>query len=85
MRTTNVDQVLPSISSMFLWLSDTKRMTFGRSKSASNTFILCLIVSDETNSLRDFYDFVESNTNKKSVDLVRSDGAWYEKVTGTSL
>ena len=31
MRTTNVDQVLPSISSMFLWLSNTKSMTFGTS------------------------------------------------------
>ena len=80
MRTINVDQVLPNISSMFLWLSNTKSMTFGRSKSVPNTLILCLIVSDKTNILRDFYDFVESNTNTKSVHIVRSDETWYERV-----
>ena len=45
-------------------------MTFGRSKSASNTLILCLIVSDETNSLRDFYDFVENLWNQTQTQKV---------------
>ena len=53
MRTTNVDQVLPYISGMFLWLSNTKRMTFGRSKTVWNIIIHCLLASDEINS---FYE-----------------------------
>ena len=45
-------------------------MTFGRSKSAPNTLILCLIVSDKTDSLRDLYDFVENLWNQTQTPKV---------------
>ena len=60
MRSTNVDQVLPSIKGMFLGLSKTQSMTFGRSKTVPNILIQCPIVSDKINSLLDFLDCVEN-------------------------
>ena len=56
---TDVDQVLSIMTRMFLWLSVTKTMTFGRSKTLSNILIWCLIAFDEINNLCDFLDFVE--------------------------
>ena len=55
-------------------------MNFGRSKTVSNILIGCPIASDEINSLCDILNFVESNTNTKSVDLIRGDGISYEDV-----
>ena len=76
--------MLPNITGMFLRLSKTKSMTFERSKAVSNIFIRCLIAFDEINIFCHFLDicgkFVESNTNTKSVDLVRSDETSYEDV-----
>ena len=57
---TDVDQVLPNITGMFLWLSKTKSMTFGRSKTVSNILIRCLIASFEVNTFCDLLDFVEN-------------------------
>ena len=59
MRSTDVDQMIPNIKMMFLRVSKTKSMTFRRSKTVSNILIRCLIVSNEINYLRDFWDFVE--------------------------
>ena len=70
MRTTNVEQVLPSISSIFLWLSDTKSMTFGHSKTVSNILIRCPIASDDINNLCDFLDFVENLWNQTQTQKV---------------
>ena len=49
MRSTDVDQMLPNITRMFLRLSKTKSMTFRRSKTVSNILIRCLVVSDKVN------------------------------------
>ena len=59
MRSTDVDQVLSIMTRMFLWLSVTKTMTFGRSNTLSHILIWCLIGFDEINNLCDFLDFVE--------------------------
>ena len=59
MRSTDVDQVLPKMTGMFLGLSRTKSRTFGRSKTVSNILIRYLIASDKINTLNDFVDFVE--------------------------
>ena len=59
MRSTNMNQVLPQMKSILLWLFGTKSMTFRRSKTVSNIFIGFLIASDEINNLCDFLDFVE--------------------------
>ena len=45
---------------MFLCVSKTKSMTFGRSKTVSNMIIRYPITSNEINSLCDFLDFVEN-------------------------
>ena len=58
MRSTNVDQVIPKMKRILLWLFGTKSMTFRRSKTVSNIFIGFLIASDEINNLCDFLDFV---------------------------
>ena len=79
--TKDVEQMLPHITGMFLWLSKTKSMTFGRSKIVSNIIIWFLIASDQINSLCDFLDFVGNwwnQTQTKSVDLVRRVGTSYE-------
>ena len=54
--------MLPNISGMFLCVSKTKSMTFGRSKTVSNMIIRYPITSNEINtySLCDFLDFVEN-------------------------
>ena len=70
MRSTDVDQMLPNITRMFLRLSQTKSMTFGRSKTVSNILIRCLIASDEINSLCDFLDFVENLWNQTQTQKV---------------
>ena len=70
MSSTNVDQVLPNILGMFLRLSNTKNMTFGRSKTVSNILIRCSIASDEINSLRFFLDFVENLWNQTQTQKV---------------
>ena len=59
MRSTDVDQVLSTMTRMFLCLSVTKTMTFGRSKTLPNILIWCLIAFDEINNLCDFLNFVE--------------------------
>ena len=46
----DIDQVLPNITGMFMWLSKTKSITFGRSKTLSNIFIWCPIASNEINT-----------------------------------
>ena len=50
MRSTDVDQILPNITWIFLRRSKTKSMTFGCFKTVSNTLIQCLIASDEINT-----------------------------------
>ena len=70
MRSTDVDQMLPNITGMFLRLSKTKSMTFGRSKTVSNIIIRCLIASEEINSLCDFFDFVENLWNQTQTQKV---------------
>ena len=47
-----------------MWLSKTKSMTFGHSKTVSNILIRCPIASDEINNLCDFLDFVENLWNQ---------------------
>ena len=59
MRSTDVDQVLPKMTGMFLGLSRIKSMTFARSKTVSNILIRCLMAYDKMNTLNDFVDFVE--------------------------
>ena len=39
LRSINVDQVLPKMTRVFLWLSGTQSMTFMRSKTVSNILI----------------------------------------------
>ena len=70
MRPTDVDQMLPNITGMFMWLSKTKSMTFGRSKTVSNILIRCPIASDDINSLCDFFDFVENLWNQTQTQKV---------------
>ena len=70
MRSTDVDQMLPNITGMFMWLSKTKSMTFGRSKTVSSVLIRCPIASDEMNSLCDFLDFVENLWNQTQTQKV---------------
>ena len=70
MRSTDVDQMLPNITGMFMWLSKTKSMTFGRSKTVSNILIRCPIASEEINSLCDFLDFVENLWNQTQTQKV---------------
>ena len=70
MRPTDVEQMLPNITGMFMWLSKTKSMTFGRSKTVSNILIRCPIASDEINSLCDFFDFVENLWNQTQTQKV---------------
>ena len=62
MRSIDVDQMLPNITGMFMWLSKTKSMTFGRSKTVSNILIRCLIasISVQVNTFCDLLDFVEN-------------------------
>ena len=50
MRSTDVDQMLPNVTGMFLWLLKTKSITFGRSKTASNILMPSPIASDEINT-----------------------------------
>ena len=64
MRPTDVDQMLPNITGVFMWLSKTKSMTFGRSKTVSNILIRCPIAFDEINNLCDFLYFVENLWNE---------------------
>ena len=59
MMSTDVDQVLPIMKRMFLWLSVIKTMTFERLKTLSNILIWCLIAFDEIHNLFDFLDCVE--------------------------
>ena len=54
-----LNKCYPTSKGMFLWLSNTTSMTFGRSKTLSNILIWCLIALDEINNLCDFLDFVE--------------------------
>ena len=70
MRSTDVDQMLPNITEMFLRLSKTKRMTFGRFKTVSNVFIWCPIASDEINTFCDLLDFVENLWNQTQTQKV---------------
>ena len=70
MRSTKVDQVLPNIKGMFLGLSKTQSMTFGRSKTVPNILIQCPIASDKINSLRDFVDCVENLWNQPQTQKV---------------
>ena len=63
MRSADVDQMLPNIAGVFLRLSKTKSMTFGRSKTVSNILIRCPIISDDINSLCRFLDFVRNLWN----------------------
>ena len=83
MRSTDVDQVLPKMTGMFLGLSRTKSMTFGRSKTVSNILIRCLIASDEINSLCDFLDFVENlwNTPQTQKVLISSEAMGHHMKT----
>ena len=67
---TDVDQVLPNITGMFLWLSKTKSMTFGRSKTVSNILIRSPIASDEVNTFCDLLDFVENLWNQTQTQKV---------------
>ena len=62
--------MLPTIAGMFLWLSTTKSMTFGRSKTVSNIFIWCPIASNEINSLCHFFDFVGNLWNQTQTQKV---------------
>ena len=59
MGSTDVDQVLPKMTVMFLRLSRAESMTFGRFKTVTNILIRLLIASDKINTLNDFVDFVE--------------------------
>ena len=70
MRSTDINQILPSIKGMFLRPSKTKSMTFGRSKTVSNILIRCSIVSDEINTFCDFVDFVENLWNQTQTQKV---------------
>ena len=70
MRSTDVDQMLPNITGMFLRLSKTKSMTFGRFKTVPNILIRCPIASDEINTLCDFLDFVENLWNQTQTQKV---------------
>ena len=70
MRSTDVDQMLPNITGMFLRLSKTKSMTFGRSKTVSNIVIRCLIACEEINNLCDFFDVVENLWNQTQTQKV---------------
>ena len=70
MRSTDVDQMLPSIKGMFLRLSKTKSMTSGHSKTVSNILIRCPIALDEINTLCDFLDFVENLWNQTQTQKV---------------
>ena len=70
MRPTDVDQTLPNITRMFLRLSKTKSMAFGRSKTVSNILTRCPITSDEINNLCDFLDFVENLWNQTQTQKV---------------
>ena len=70
MRSTDVDQVLPIVTRVPLWLSVTKIMTFGRFKTVSNTLIRCPIVFDEINTLCDFVNFVENLSNQTQTQKV---------------
>ena len=70
MRLRDVDQALSKMTGMFLGLSRTKSMTFGRSKTISNILIRCPIVSDGINSLCDFLDFVENLRNQTHTQKV---------------
>ena len=84
MRPTDVDQMLPNITGMFMWLSKTKSMTFGRSKTVSNILIRCPIASDEINTFCVCVSFHKFSTKiqeiTQTVDLVRSDGTSYEDI-----
>ena len=60
MRSTDVDQMLPKVTGMFLGLSRTKSRTFGRSKTVSDILKGCLIVSNKINTLSHFVDFVKN-------------------------
>ena len=62
--------MLPNITKMFLRLSQTKSMTFGRSKTVSNILIRCLIASNEIINLCDFLDFVEHLWNQTQTQKV---------------
>ena len=79
MRPTDVDQMLPNITGMFMRLSKTKSITFGRSKTVSNTLIRCPIASEEINSLCDFFDFVEIlwNQTQPQKVLISSEAMGY--------
>ena len=70
MRSTDVDQMLPNITRMFLRLYKTKSMALGRSKIVSNILIRCPISSDEINNLCDFLDFVENLWNQTQTQKV---------------
>ena len=70
MRSTDVEQMLPNVTVVFMWLSNTKRMTFGRSKTVSNVFIWCPIASDEINTFCDLLDFVENLWNQTQTQKV---------------
>ena len=50
MRSINVDQVLPNLKEIFLRLSKTKSMTFGRPKTVSNILVRCPIASEDINT-----------------------------------
>ena len=64
MRSTDVDQMLPNITRVFLRLSQTKSMTFWRSKTVSNILIPCPILSVEIKNLCDFLDFLQNVWNQ---------------------
>ena len=83
MRSTDVDQVLPIMTRMFLWLLGTRIMTFGHSKTISNICIGCVITADEII----IFAFVDESTIfhkiqeiTQIVDLVKGDETSYENV-----
>ena len=75
MRSTNVDQVLPNISGMFLWLSKTKSIIFGRSKTVSNILIRCYIASDDINNfcVCDWFHKFSTKSKKSHKLLISSE------------
>ena len=50
-KSTDVDPVFSKLTGMFLGLSKTESMTSWRSKTVSNTFIVCAFAPDEINIL----------------------------------
>ena len=76
MRSTDVDQMLANITGMFMWLSETKSMTFRLSKTVSNILITCPIASEEIHTFCVCVWFHKFSTkSKKSHKLLISSEA----------